>query len=51
MGLHYMVFCVLVCKGKYFLCVLIASVTCLHFNMQEEEMLESINGHCHLCTL
>ena len=28
-----------------------ASAMCLHFNMQEEDILEHTNGKCHLCTL
>ena len=28
-----------------------ASVTCLHFSMQEEDILEHTNGKCHMCTL
>ena len=28
-----------------------ASVMCLHFSMQEEDILEHSNDKCHLCTL
>ena len=28
-----------------------ASVTCLHFNVQEEDVLELTNAKCRLCTL
>ena len=28
-----------------------ASVTCFHFNMQEEDHLEQTNGECHVCAL
>ena len=28
-----------------------ASVMGLHFSMKEEDILEHINGKCHLCTL
>ena len=28
-----------------------ASVMCLHFSMQEEDILEHINDKCHLYTL
>ena len=28
-----------------------ASVMCLHFSMQEEDILEHTNAKCHLCTL
>ena len=34
-----------------YLSLLMASVMCLHFNMQEEDILEHTNGKCHLCTL
>ena len=33
------------------LSVLMASVTCLQFSMQEEDITEHTNGKCHLCTL
>jgi hypothetical protein len=38
-------------RGKPLFTVLIASVTCLHFNMQEEDTLEHTYRKCHLCTL
>ena len=44
-------FCVLVCKGKTFLSVRMASTMYLHFSMHEEDILEHINGKCHLCTI
>ena len=28
-----------------------ASVMCLNFNMQEEDIIQHTNGKCHLCTL
>ena len=28
-----------------------ASVMCLHFNMQEDDILEDANMTCHLCKL
>ena len=28
-----------------------ASVMCLYFCMQEEDIVEHTNGKCHLCTL
>ena len=31
--------------------ILMASVICLHFGMQEEGILAHTNGKCHLCTL
>ena len=31
--------------------ILIASVMCLHFSMQEEYIREHTNDNCHLCTL
>ena len=34
-----------------FVTVLMASVVCLRFNMQEEDTLEDTNGKCHLCAL
>ena len=37
-----------VCEGEMFLSVLMASVTCLHFSMQEEDILQHINGYCHM---
>ena len=27
------------------------SVTCFHFSIQEEDILEHTNAKCHLCTL
>ena len=39
------------CKGKIFLSVLMASVMCLCFRMQHDDILEHTNGKCHLCTL
>ena len=41
----------LVCKGKMFLSILMASVTCLCFNMLEEDSIQRTNGKCHLCAL
>ena len=43
----------LICKGKMYSNVLMASVRCLHFSMQEEEedILEDTIAKCHLCTL
>jgi hypothetical protein len=43
--------CVLVCKGKIILSILMANVTCLTFSMQEEDIHENTNGKCHLCIL
>jgi hypothetical protein len=40
-----------ICEGEIFLSVLMASVNYLDFSMQEEDILERINGKCHLCTL
>ena len=34
-----------------FLSVLMASVICLYFSMQEEDILKHTNDMCHLCTL
>ena len=34
-----------------FLSVLMTSVTCLRFSMQEQDILKHTNGKCHLCTL
>ena len=34
-------------QGENLLSVLMASVTCLHFGMQEEDVLEYTNGKCH----
>ena len=31
--------------------MLMASVTCLHFSMQDKDVLGQINAKCHLCTL
>ena len=42
---------VLVCKVNIVLNILMASVMCLHFGMQEEDILEHSNGNCQLCTL
>ena len=33
---------VLICKGKIFFVVIMASVICFHFRMQEEDILEHI---------
>ena len=41
---------VTICKGKIVLSVLMAGVMCLHFSMQDEDILEHNNGKCHLCT-
>ena len=38
---------VLVCKGKIILGVLMASVMCLYFSMQVEDILEHSNGKGH----
>ena len=38
-------------KGKIFVSVLVARVMCLHFDMQEEDILEHSNDKCHSCTL
>ena len=38
-------------QGEIFYSVLMAGAMCLHFIMQEEDILENTNGHCHLCTL
>ena len=39
-------------RGEIFSSVLKASVMCLHFCMQEEEVvLEHTNDKCHLCAL
>jgi D-lyxose ketol-isomerase len=38
-------------QGEDIMSVLMASVTCLHFSMQEEDIIEQANGKCHLCTL
>ena len=45
--------CILVCKLKYlfFSSTLTTSVMCLHFTMEEEDILEHTNGRCRLCTL
>ena len=37
-------------QGKIFLSVLMASVMCSQIGMLEENILEHINGKCHLCT-
>ena len=34
----------LICKGKLFLSTLMATVMCVHFSMQEEDILEHTNG-------
>jgi hypothetical protein len=38
-------------QGKIFLSVLMASVMCLQFSMQEEDVLEHTIGKRHSCTL
>ena len=38
-------------QGEDILSILMASVMCLHFSMQEEDILEHINAKCHLSTL
>ena len=44
-----MIVCVLVCKGKILLSMLMASVMCLQFSVQEEDVLEHTNPFkCHL---
>ena len=45
---------IVLCINMYMediLSVLTASVKCLHFNLQEEGILEHTNGKCHLFTL
>ena len=37
-------------QGKKSLSILITSVMCLHFSMQEEEILEHNNAKCYLYT-
>ena len=39
-----MTVCILVCKGKLLLSILMASLMCLNFSMQEEESLEHTNA-------
>ena len=46
-----MIACVLVCTGNIFLSTPMARVMCLHFSMQEVDVLEHTNGKCYLCTL
>ena len=41
----------LVCKGKKFFDMLMASVMSLYFSMQAEDILKNTNGKCHLCIL
>ena len=41
----------LVSKGENDLSILLASVTCLHFSVQEEDILEHANAKCRLCIL
>jgi hypothetical protein len=43
--------CILICKGKIFLSVSMASVMGLHFSMQEEDILQGTNGKRNLRTL
>ena len=38
-------------QGEISLSIPVASVMCLHFNMQEEDILEHANAKCHLRTL
>ena len=38
-------------QGEDIFSVVMASAMCLHFSMQEEDILEHANGKCHLCTL
>ena len=45
MGLH------LVCKGKIFLSVRMADVMCVHYSMQEIDILEQLMASVILCTL
>ena len=40
------VFCILVCKGKILLRIVMPSVIYLHFSMQEEGILEHSNAKC-----
>ena len=37
--------------AKILLSILMVSVMCLHFIMQEEDILEHTNAKCHVCTL
>ena len=46
---YFMIFNV-VCKGKIFLSILMPSVTCFHFSVQEEDKLWHSYAKCHLCT-
>ena len=41
----------LACKGERVLSILMGSVMCLHFSMQEEDILENNNAMCQLCTI
>ena len=45
------IFCVLVCKGKMLMNILMASVMCLPLSKQEEDVLDHTNVKCHLCIL
>jgi hypothetical protein len=38
-------------KGKILLSILMASVVCLHFGRQEEDIIKHTNDKGHLCTL
>jgi hypothetical protein len=38
-------------QGEEFLSVSMASVMCLHFSMQEGDILEHVSGKCHLYAL
>ena len=35
----------------YIMSILMASVMCLHFSIQEKDILEHTNAKCHSCTL
>jgi len=43
--------CILVCKGKISMSLLMSSVMDLHFSMQGKDILEHTHGKCHFCTL
>ena len=38
-------------QGEDIFSILMASVMCLHYSMQEEYIIEYTNANCHLCTL
>ena len=37
-------------SGEYFIEQLMTNVTCLHFSMKEEDILEHTNDKCHMFT-